>query len=257
MNATYTVSRQRGRSGGRGYSQGLLMLLVLFALAVAGTAWVGTGIVASERWPIRWLELRGSFQRISAEQMRSSLAPLVNASFFTVDLERLRNAAMRNPWAASVVVQKQWPDTVAVTVEEHRPVAHWNRGWLVSDRGVEFAAPDADEIQGLPWLHGPEERLGEVLEQWNRFDAMLGSLDLEIGELVLDQRGSWSMTVNNGTRVALGRDDAVERLERLMQSWQPLLRDRRLPPVEVDLRYTNGFAVRWPAEAADFAGNTY
>ena len=134
-------------------------------------------------------------------------------------------------------------------------MAHWNSGRLVSDRGVEFEAPDADEIQGLPWLHGPDDRLVEVLEEWERFDAMLASLELEIQQLVLDQRGAWSMVLNNGTRVELGRDQPTERLERLMASWRPLLRERALPPVEVDLRYTNGLAVRWPADAADFAGN--
>src|SRR5690606_31030083 len=84
----------RGRARGhatrwetsRGFSHGIWLVLALFALAVGGTTWVSTGIVASERWPIRWLEVNGSFQRVSAEQLRSSLAPLVSASFFTVDL---------------------------------------------------------------------------------------------------------------------------------------------------------------------------
>lgn len=247
--------RVGSRRGCRGFSQGVLVLLVLFSLAVAGAAWVGTGIVARERWPIRWLELNGPFKRISAEQLRSNLAPMISASFFTVDLQRLRDAAMRNPWAADVVVQKVWPDTVSVTVEEHRPVAHWNSGRLVSDRGSDFTAPDADEIQGLPWLHGPDLRLDDVLEQWTRFNTMLDSVGLEIQRLSLDQRGSWSMVVDNGTRLELGRDMPVERLERLMTSWQPLMRDRPLPPAEVDLRYTNGFAVRWPTEPPELVGN--
>ncbi|MEJ8569602.1 cell division protein FtsQ/DivIB [Elongatibacter sediminis] len=245
----------RGGLRGQGFSRGVLVLLILFGVAIAGTAWVGTGIVARERWPIRWLELNGPFQRISAEQLRSSLAPLVSASFFTLDLQRLRDAAMRNPWAASVVVQKQWPDTVRVTVEEHRPVAHWNSGRLVSAQGVEFPAPDADGIQGLPWLRGPDERLDDVLAQWVRFNTMLDSAGLEVDRLVLDQRGSWSMIVSGGTHLELGRDEPVERLERLMASWNPLLRNQPLPPLAVDLRYTNGFAVRWPEPSADLAGN--
>lgn len=252
MSATRRHPRPVPQAGG--FSHGLALLALLFCLAVGGTAWVGTGIVASERWPIRWLELHGPFQRISAEQLRSSLAPMIRANFFTVDLRALRDAARRNPWAARVVVQKQWPDTVTVTVEEHRPVAHWNSGRLVSDRGDSFAAPDADEIQGLPWLAGPEGRLEAVLEQWLRFNTMLDSAGLEIRRLTLDERGSWSMELDSGTRVALGRDDPVERLERLMASWRSLLHDRNLAPMEVDLRYTNGFAVRWPDEVADFAG---
>ncbi len=240
----------------RGFSHGIWLVLALFALAVGGTTWVSTGIVASERWPIRWLEVNGSFQRVSAEQLRSSLAPLVSASFFTVDLQNLHEAALRKPWVAAVNVQKKWPDTVVVTVEEFQPLAHWNERGLVSSRRTEFNAPDAAEIQGLPWLEGPDGRLEEVLTQWDLFNSMLAKVGLEIEHLELQERGSWAMQLNNGTLVQLGRDDPVDRLQRLMNSWRGLMVDQPLPPVRIDLRYTNGFAVRWPTETRAIAGNT-
>jgi cell division protein FtsQ len=240
----------------RGFSHGIWLVLALFALAIAGTTWVSTGIVASERWPIRWLEVNGSFQRVSAEQLRSSLAPLVSASFFTVDLQNLHAAALRKPWVAAVNVQKKWPDTVVVTVEEFQPLAHWNVHELVSSRESRFVAPDAAEIQGLPWLDGPESRMDDVLEQWELFNSMLAPAGLEIERLELHERGSWSMQLNIGTEVQLGRDDPVQRLQRLMGSWRGLMVDQLLAPVRIDLRYTNGFAVRWPKETDVIAGIT-
>jgi len=238
----------------RGFSHGIWLVLALFAAAVAGTTWVSTGIVASERWPIRWLEVNGSFQRVSAEQLRSSLAPLVSASFFTVDLQKLHDSALRKPWVAAAHVQKKWPDTVVVTVEEFQPLAHWNKDSLVSSRRTVFDAPDAAGIQGLPWLEGPEGRLDDVLQQWELFNSMLARVGLEIEHLELHDRGSWAMQLNNGTAVQLGRDAPVERLQRMMVSWRSLMLDQPLPPVRVDLRYTNGFAVRWPGEATKIAG---
>lgn len=238
----------------RGFSHGIWLVLILFALAIGGTTWVSTGIVASERWPIRWLEVNGSFQRVSAEQLRSSLAPLVSASFFTVDLQKLQQAAVRKPWVAAVNVQKKWPDTVVVTVEEFEPLAHWNDDSLVSSRRSVFAAPDAATIQGLPWLNGPESRLDEVLEKWDLFNSMLAGAGLEIERLELHERGSWTMQVNTGTTVQLGRDDPVERLQRLMNSWRGLMVEQALPPTRIDLRYTNGFAVRWPDQSKAVVG---
>ncbi len=238
----------------RGFSHGIWLVLALFALAIGGTTWVSTGIVASERWPIRWLEVNGSFQRVSAEQLRSSLAPMVSASFFTVDLQNLHEVAIRKPWVAAVDVQKKWPDTVVVTVEEFQPLAHWNQQGLVSSRHTEFTAPDAFEIQGLPWLDGPSGRLDDVLAQWELFNSMLAKAGLEIDRLELHERGSWSMQLNSGTLVQLGRDDSVERLQRLMDSWRGLMVDQQLPPLRIDLRYTNGFAVRWPDDTKAIAG---
>ncbi len=236
--------------GSHGFSHGLLGILMLFMVASAGFVWVSMGIVARDRWPIRWLEINGSFQRVSAEQLRASLTPLIASSFFTLDLQALRDAANKNSWVSAVQVQKRWPDTVVVTVEEFVPFAHWNQGQLISSRGEAFAVPDADGIQGLPWLYGPEEQLDQVLQNWAKFNDELVLASLEIQQMTLDQRGAWSMVLNNGTRVHLGRDAAWERLQRLMGGWNALLRGQMAPPRDVDLRYSNGFAVLWPQESA-------
>ena len=244
----------RAHPSHRGFTIGMFSLVMLFLVSIAGAAWVSMGIVAKERWPIRWLELRGSFHRVSAEQLRASLTPMVSASFFTVDLKRLREVAARSNWVADVSVQKRWPDTVIVTVDEHEPVAHWNKGHLISARGTVFAAAEADEIQGLPWLYGPDDQVNTVLEHWSRFNSMLETPALEIEQLTLDRRGSWSLQLNKGTRVSLGSENVNERLERLVKSWETLALEHKLSPLQVDLRYTNGFAVRWPEKSADFAG---
>lgn len=246
MSVYSSTRRHFGRDRDRGFAGGTLFLLLLFLLTAAGFAWVSMGIVTSERWPIRWLEINGAFQRVSAEQLRASLASRVGSSYFTVDLLGLHEAAARNAWVAKVRVQKQWPDTVRVDIEEFVPVAHWNRGQLLSGAGEPFAVPEADEIQGLPWLEGPEGRLDEVLETWVGFDAMLMPLGLDITRLALDGRGAWSLELDNGTRLQLGRDSTVERLQRLVASWETLTRQKQAAPAAVDLRYTNGFAVLWP-----------
>lgn len=232
--------------GNQGFASGFLVVIVLFLMAAGGAAWVSMGIVANDRWPIRWLELNGEFQRVSAEQLRASISPLIDESFFTIDLQELRDAAGRISWVSAVHVQKNWPDTVMVTIEEFTPVAHWNRGQLISQQGDAFSVPDSDEIQGLPWLHGPEERLDDVLRSWSKFSELLVPLGLEISGLRLDLRGSWSMELSNGTHVQLGRDSSLERLQRLLASWNSLMLEQSAPPQDVDLRYTNGFAVMWP-----------
>jgi cell division protein FtsQ len=230
----------------RGSASAAALLAVLFLVSAAGVVWVAMGIVASDRWPIRWLELNGEFQRVSAEQLRSTLTPHMDSNFFTVDLGALEESATRISWVSAAHVKKTWPDTVTVLVEEYEPVAHWNSGQLISRRGEIFSVPEADELQGLPWLKGPEGRLDEVLENWVAFSEQLMPLGLEVNRLSLDQRGAWSMTLDNGTQVYLGRDFAGQRLQRLLSSWDVLMTDQPLPPRDIDLRYTNGFAVLWP-----------
>lgn len=238
----------------RGFASGMLAVAMLFLMSVGGLAWVSFGIVANDRWPIRWLELNGAFQRVSAEQLRATITPVMKENFFTLDLRELNQAAQRISWVSAAQVQKEWPDTVRVTIEEYVPVAHWNRGELISEQGEAFAVLEADEIQGLPWLEGPEDRLDTVLVNWSQFSDSLAPLGLEIMRLKLDRRGAWSMELNNGTRVQLGRDSATERFSRLLASWDTLTRGRLIPPLDVDLRYSNGFAVLWPQSVEHATG---
>jgi cell division protein FtsQ len=237
-----------------GFAGGALALVTLFLLTAAGIAWVSMGIVTSERWPIRWLEVNGKFQRVSAEQLRASLVSRTGTNFFTVDLQELQAAATRISWVSAVRVRKLWPDTIRVEVDEYAPVAHWNRGQLIGDTGQTFSVPEADTIQGLPWLSGPDGRLDEVLETWGGINEMLVPLGLEIARLSLDRRGAWSMVLDNGTQVQLGRDSTGERLQRLLVGWEPLVKQRGVAPLDIDLRYSNGFAVMWPQDLEQDAG---
>lgn len=234
-----------GRPVNERRDRGFIVVLLLLLLALGVSAWVSLGITTRDRWPISWLEIQGRFERVSAEQLRASLLPITRSSFFTLDLDELKQTAARIPWVSTVKVQKRWPDTVVVTIEEYRPVAHWNDDRLVSVYGEIFEVPEAGKLQGLPWLEGQDQRFEEILERWNEYNQALARHGLEISRLRQDRRGSWEMTLNNATRIRIGRDATRARLARLLASWPVLLEGREAPPETVDLRYTNGIAVHW------------
>jgi len=247
--------KQALRHRNLGFSAGVVVILLLFLFASAGVAWVYAGMIAQERWPIRWVEIDGPFERVSAEQVRARLTPLVEGSFFTVEPGFMRETASEMAWVSGVTVRKSWPDTIQVTVHEHTPVAHWINGQLLSANGQEFSVPAADDIQGLPWLSSPEGQLDLVIENWKRFDDALLNIGQEIERLSLDARGSWSARLSGGTEVRFGKGDVVENLDTLVSTWTGLMQGQALPPVSIDLRYTNGFAVLWPQNMGKIAGN--
>ena len=69
-----------------------------------------------------------------------------------------------------------------------------------------------------------------------------------LDSLTMDARGAWSIELDSGQEIQLGRRNVEERLDRLFKVAVPLLTPEFERVTRVDLRYTNGFAVGWLEE---------
>ncbi len=226
----------------------LLAVLVAGALLVTAI-WLRTGLIGAEQWPVRWLDVEGSLQRISASQVRSAAIGPASHGVFAVDLDEVRRAVEALPWVAEASVSRQWPDALTVRVVEHRPVARWNDDRLLSDRGEVFEVSGSSSMQGMALLTGPESRRDEVLDQWRRMRRELGSIGQDIARMGVDERGAWTLRLDSGLELALGRDHMDQRLQRYIRVHDELHAQGR-PLARIDLRYTNGVAVRWADQPA-------
>lgn len=232
-----------------GISTTALISLALAGMVALAVIWLSTGLVAADRWPIQWLEVDGQFQRISAEQVRSELSDVLDAGFFAVDLATLRERLEALPWVAAARVSKRWPDTVSVRILERRPVARWAGDTLISDEGVRFDVPGSQRLQGLPVLTGPDDRFEEVIRRWQEWRRQLTALGQDVDEIHLSDRGAWRLVMSNAVVLHLGRDLSEQRMQRLLALYPALVRGREALPLAIDLRYSNGVAVRWPPVA--------
>jgi cell division protein FtsQ len=223
--------------------------LTLIALPIVG---VLNGWFAANRWPLRHLAVHGSFEHVSAEQIRAAAGAHLRGGFFATDLDEVRDAVARLPWIARVEARKRWPDTVELRVFEQQPYARWGTDRLVNRRGELFGAPGAEAIQGLPQLDGPDDRLADVLGFHAEVDPLFAGSGLQVAAVALSPRGSWRIGLSNAATIEIGREQARQRLQRFLAVWPQLVAGRAgAVPASVDLRYTNGFALRWAvAESA-------
>ncbi len=128
-------------------------------------------------------------------------------------------------------------------------------GTLVDGYGGQFSVRLPEEIQGLAWLDTPEDQLDLVFENWKKFDDKLVLIGQQLDRLTLDPRGSWSARLSGGTEVRFGKGDVFKNLDMLVSTWAGLMQGQAVPPISVDLRYTNGFAVLWPQNINAIVGN--
>lgn len=225
--------------------------LLAGALIVAGAgvgAWLTWGPELRAAYPIRYVRVQGTLLGLDEEELRNAVAPFVNAGYFDVDLAAIERAARSLAWVDAVRVVRLWPDSVMIQLTEHHPIARWNDGGLLSDRGVAFTPPRAPTGYDLPRLVGADGQQKRMLEVWNRLNAMLAARKLKVVSLEMNPRESWIARLSDGKELVIGRQEPVVAVERLLK-FLPNFGASQIADIKrVDLRYRNGFAVVWGLE---------
>ncbi len=185
--------------------------------------------------------------------LRDSALRKINGNFFTTNLEQVRTAFESVPWVRRATVRREWPDQLIVEVEEHEALGTWGEdGRLLSVKGDVFTAnlAEADEDRVLPGFDGPEGSEKEVLARFAELRAWFAPLGLVPQALDLSKRYAWTVKLDNGMSVALGREQdkttLKTRVDRLVSVY-PQLAGRISGAIEsIDMRYPSGLAIAAP-----------
>jgi cell division protein FtsQ len=221
---------------------GLLLLVLL----------IGAGGRALWLWldrPVERVSIRGEWDYVNAEYLRTQLAPLVrDATWLSVDLGELREGVLDIGWLYEARVSREWPNSLVFELIEQEPTARWNDEYLLNPDGEPFAFAPLQTPAGLPDLAGPVGSSEEVLDYYQALEQRFSLLPLALYQLRLEPRGAWRLQVNDDTWIMLGRRQHDIRLARLAASWQRELHRFTDAIRYIDLRYPNGVAVSWHGE---------
>jgi cell division protein FtsQ len=222
----------------------LLLLGVLLMAGSTGT-WVAALVTDPHRLPLETIRITGELSHVDRAKLQQLVAAAIDGGFFSVDMHKLRDAAEQLAWVDKVSIRRVWPQTLVMDVTEQVPVGRWGDQALVNARG-EIFRPQAGELpQGLPRLHG-EGGDGPVVVEFHRSASRrLEAIGLEIVALEVQGRHDWRLELNNGVTLLLGQAGAAQVLERFTLALPLLVDPQGRRPQRVDMRYENGFAVRW------------
>jgi cell division protein FtsQ len=198
--------------------------------------------------PIKTIQLSGTFQHIDQQEVEKALRPFVGEGFFSLDIQKVRNSLSDKSWAESVSIRRVWPDRVMIKIVEKTPLARWDDDHLLSDKAKIFVA-NAKVFEHLPQVYGSNVEPEQVLQQYYDFSKQFRSLDETISHINIDSRGAVDIQLKNSFKIKLGRDDVDSKIERLVSIYAQQIRPRRTAIQQLDLRYSNGFAVAWKKEA--------
>lgn len=197
--------------------------------------------------PIKKIKLSGSFEHIAQQEIESALNSYVGADFFSLDIHALQQKLGAKPWAESVSIRRVWPDRLDITIIERKPVARWDDNHLVSDQAIVFAA-NTQNFQQLPLVHTRSEKLGQLLSRYHTLDKRFDGFGETVISLREDSRGALDIELSDGLLIKVGRAHLEHKIARLMTVYEQQIKPRRSEIRQLDLRYSNGFAVAWKKE---------
>ena len=230
-----------------------LIANLLYAVAFLLALYAAVMLVAQlPVFPLREVLILGDARFTGRSDVEALVARDLRGNFFTLDLARARKAFETLAWVRKADLRRHWPDRLEVRLEEHVPLARWGALGLVNTQGEVFSATYEGE---LPEFAGPAGSDKEMAIQYAYFCKSLEPLGRIPTRVSVSARRAWTLQLDSGLTLELGRVDPEDRLARFVENYPQaaVLLGRRMQ--HVDLRYSNGFAVRVPelvrAEAKD------
>jgi len=196
------------------------------------------------QWPVRTVNIKGEFKHLQQTQLKNEVAPLASEGFFGMNVRAIQERLQNLPWVEQVSVRRVWPDQLSIEVREQRPVAYWGEKGLLNPLAQVFEPEQSVDLPVLPRFEGPNGYEQRVLFMYRQLQGMLKPLKLSVGSLRLDARRTWRVQLRNDLTVEIGRSHPVERIARFVRVYPAILAAGSGQVMSVDLRYSNGFAVR-------------
>jgi cell division protein FtsQ len=223
---------------------------LVFAVCVAAGVW---WIAHRPVFDLRVIRVeamqQAELRHVNLLTLKNGTQGRIRGNFFTANLEQVRQVFEAVPWVRRATVRREWPDRLIVEVEEHEALGTWGEdGRLLSVKGDVFTAnlAEAEEDHELPQFSGPDGSEKEVLSRYAELRSWFAPARLVPESLALSSRYAWTVILNNGTSVALGREQTPtmlrDRVSRLVSVWPQLA--ARVQDIEtIDMRYQNGLAL--------------
>lgn len=207
--------------------------------------------------PVQKVEVRG-INRLSREEIISLTGVAIGQNLLTLRLKTIGQQVSSNPWVASVKVQRFYPGTLSLSIQEREPVAVINMGLLyyLDANGEPFKPLNFGDALDFPVVTGfQEEQLNAdpittrlaLKTACQLLDALKqhGSFILaDVSEIHYDEAHGFSLYTTSGALpIKIGNEDFDNKLLRFARIYQNLMTQQ--PGLQyIDLDYSDRIVVK-------------
>ncbi len=191
------------------------------------------------------VRLEGEYGRVDHYEIEQHLSDFVGQPISRNDMDSIEKELKDLPWVKDVLIRRSWQDdTLILKIQEREAVAYWGGQALLDKSGVVFR-PYLIDNDNLPILDAAAGREKDLLASYRQLTDWLAPVGLRVIHLKEDQSRTYTVQLENAPRLILGRHPFEQRIKRFIAAYQAGFTDYMHRAGCIDLRYLDGFAVRW------------
>lgn len=204
---------------------------------------------ARNGYVVRDLQVTGR-DRIPAQDLLAALQIERGMPLFAYDPQKAQDAVQRLTGVKSVFIERRWPDTVFVRLQERAPAARWQQNekiTIVDTDGEPVAIKSGENVSRYPIIIG-QGATQQIVPLFRLLTPEPKLLSQVKAATWMGQR-RWDLTLHNGLVIKLPANDtelALRRLMRLAKAQKLFERDLAV----IDLRLSQQAVLR-PTKRAD------
>jgi cell division protein FtsQ len=218
--------------------------VLVIILIMVSMCWAWLKISNPNTFPIRTVKIIGITNHVNHQLLQNTVTAYLSRGMLWINIRDLEQAVNQLPWVENATLTRKWPDEIFIQITEQTPIARWNNTQLLNNHGNVFTPGTSTAIPDLPSLYGPNNLQNTVWEGYQAMNGLLSTIGLKIISASMSPRQVWDVYLNNGTHLILGREDVLKRLKKFVSVY-PKIKHQTNDMQYVDLRYSDGFAVKW------------
>lgn len=222
-----------------------LRVFMFVCLLLFGIVYLATRLLSVKSFPVRVVEVGGQFRYVNQKVLKRRITPLIKGNFFTIDIKAIHDAVSTVGWVGKVSITRVWPDRLRIHIVEDRPLARLQQRRLITRSGKTVTVRTLKPFAYLPVFRAPGNYYPVMVKKYLAIRKTLGSAGMRISRVTVTPRRAWRLLLRNGVKIRLGRDRVVFRADRLARAYSAILKKKVGDIQAIDMRYTNGFAVKW------------
>jgi len=226
-------------------------ILIICILAEAWLSWRQISDQGVNNKPIRSVKIEGAFQYISKDKLKQVLSPFMQRGYYHADMGAIHHALQALALVDKIDVKRVWPDTVYIKITERKPVVRWGDNALLTKQGDLLVPDNIENFKNLPLITGPEGQERKLLEIMKGIYIDLKDKSLQLAEFHVNERRAWRIKLASGLEMQLGRKAPLENMQRFLKTMDLLGAEQLALMASVDMRYPNGYAVKWKPETPE------